>query len=144
MTRRGMLLVAVFLGSGGSVAAQADSDSVAAPPAVAALYTSDQARRGQKTYERNCVNCHNASAYSGAVFRRVWGGRSAFEIWEQIRTTMPQDAPGRLKPGDYADIVAYLLRLNRYPAGEEELPADADRLRQLMIAPSPPPRPRSP
>lgn len=58
-----------------------------------------------------------------------------FELWEQIRTTMPNDSPGRLKPGEYADIVAYLLRLNGLPDGPEELPADPDRLRALTITP---------
>ena len=50
---------------------------------------------------------------------------------------MPQDSPGRLKPGEYADIVAYLLKLNGYPAGEAELPPDAAKLQALRIPPTP-------
>ena len=120
-------------------AAQTGPDSAAAPMAPAALYSASQARRGQSTYQKNCINCHTAAAYSGAAFRRVWAGKSPFDLWEQIRTAMPQDSPGRLKPGEYADIVAYLLKLNGYPAGEAELPPDAEKLQALRIPPTPGP-----
>jgi mono/diheme cytochrome c family protein len=130
------MLASVFLLGASSLSAQAAPDSAGA---TVAIYTASQARRGQSIYQRNCITCHTASAYSGAAFRRVWAGKSPFDLWEQIRTSMPQDNPGRLKPGEYADIVAYLLRLNGYPAGETELPADAEKLQQLRIAPTPGP-----
>jgi hypothetical protein len=52
---------------------------------------------------------------------------------EQIRTSMPQDSPGSLSPREYADIVAYLLKLNKLPAGPNDLPSEAEKLKQLMI-----------
>lgn len=116
--------------------AQSAPDSTLAAPA--ATYTATQARRGQAAYQRNCIACHTAAAYTGVAFRRAWAGRSPFEIWELIRTTMPQDNPGRLTPGEYADIVAYMLRLNGYPAGSEELPAEAEKLQPLIIPATPP------
>lgn len=116
--------------------AQSGPDSTGGAPV--ATYTATQARRGQDTYQRNCIACHTAAAYTGVAFRRAWAGRSPFEIWELIRTTMPQDNPGRLKPGEYADIVAYMLRLNGYPAGTEELPAEAEKLQPLIIPATPP------
>ncbi len=118
--------------------AQGGPDSTTAPAAgPVAIYSEAQARRGQATYQRHCVSCHTAAAYSGAAFRRVWGGKSPYNLWEQIRTTMPQDNPGKLKPGEYADIVAYLLRLNGYPAGPDELPSEAEKLQPLRIVPRP-------
>lgn len=117
--------------------AQAQDSTAASEAPVAAGYTERQARRGQQVYQRNCLECHTAAAYTGVAFRRAWAGRSPFELWDLIRTTMPQDSPGRLKPEEYADIVAYMLRLNGYQAGEVELPADAERLRQMRIAPTP-------
>jgi hypothetical protein len=48
---------------------------------------------------------------------------------------MPNDSPGRLKSEEYADIVAYLLKLNGIPPGPDELPADAEVLRGLRIIP---------
>lgn len=119
-----------------ALAAQPVPDSTATAP-TAATYTSAQARRGQNLYQRNCVACHTAAAYTGVAFRRAWADRSPFEIWEVIRTSMPQDNPGRLKPNEYADIVAYMLRLNGYPAGTEELPAEAEALKRLHIPATP-------
>jgi mono/diheme cytochrome c family protein len=132
------LLLGLLVLSPGLALAQGGPDSVATAEArPVAIYSEAQARRGQSTYRRHCVACHTAAAYSGVAFRRVWGGKSPYDLWEQIRTTMPQDNPGQLKAGEYADIVAYLLRLNGYPAGAEELPAEAEKLQQLRIVPRP-------
>jgi hypothetical protein len=39
---------------------------------------------------------------------------------------MPLDNPGGLAPEEYAAVIAYVLKLNQYPAGSSELPiADA-------------------
>jgi mono/diheme cytochrome c family protein len=128
-----ILLASAYLVQAPGLASQ-DTAAVTAPPAdTAPIYSAEQARRGQATYGKHCVNCHSASAYTGAAFRRAWGGRPAWELWEQIRTTMPQDGPGKLSPRDYADIVAYLLRLNGLPAGPTDLPADADQLKARII-----------
>jgi mono/diheme cytochrome c family protein len=112
-----------------------DSARVAAagPADTVGIYSSQQARRGQSTYEKRCVNCHSATAYTGAAFRMAWGNRSAYELWEQIRTSMPQDSPGSLSPREYADIVAYLLKLNKLPAGPSDLPSEAEQLKPLTI-----------
>lgn len=135
----GLLLgVSALAWSAAPLRAQAPAATDSTAPAPAS-YTDRQARRGQQVYQRNCLECHTAAAYTGIAFRRAWAGRSPFELWDMIRTTMPQDNPGRLSAGEYADIVAYMLRLNGYPAGEEELPSDAGRLQALRIAPAPAP-----
>lgn len=115
----------------GQVTPPPDSASTAAD--TLPIYSSRQARRGQSIYDKRCVNCHSAAAYTGVAFRRAWGNRSVYELWEQIRTTMPQDSPGGLAARDYADIVAYLLKLNKLPAGDRELPSTAAELRPLVI-----------
>jgi hypothetical protein len=69
----------------------------------------------------------------GDAFVRAWDGRTAFDIFELIRTTMPIDNPGRLSREQYADVVAYLFKLNRLPAGERPLPSDDDGLKQVRI-----------
>jgi mono/diheme cytochrome c family protein len=147
LDRRLLVLGALgVLGLTQPLAAQTSPDSVvvlpdssAAPKEPVALFTSAQARRGQSLYQRNCIECHNAEAYTGAVFRRVWVGKSPYELWELIRTTMPEDGPGQLKLEEYSDIVAYMLRMNGYPAGDTELPAEAEKLQQLRIDPLPRP-----
>ena len=47
--------------------------------------------------------------------------------------TMPESSPGSLSPEQYADILAFLLRLNNYPEGEAELPADPAALADVPI-----------
>ena len=48
---------------------------------------------------------------------------------------MPEDAPGSLPPQQYVDIVAYILRMNGFEPGSTELPADAEVLKELSLAP---------
>ena len=103
------------------------------PPDTTPLYSAAQARRGQSLYDKHCVTCHSASTHTGAAFRMAWDKQSVYELWEQIRTTMPLDGPGKLSPREYADIVAYILKLNRLPAGPTDLPAEPDALRPLVI-----------
>jgi len=38
-----------------------------------------------------------------------------------LKTTMPRGAPRSLGDGEYVDIIAYVLRVNEFPAGSEEL-----------------------
>jgi hypothetical protein len=47
---------------------------------------------------------------------------------------MPGDAPGSLTPQVNADIVAYMLQVNRFPAGTEELKPDPAAMKGMAIA----------
>jgi glycine/D-amino acid oxidase-like deaminating enzyme len=98
------------------------------------VYSQSQARQGAETYKRFCSACHTPASHSGEVFQSTWGGRSAMELFDYLRTTMPDDRPGRLSPGQYADIVAYLLQLNGMPAGPQRLSTDPRRLEKIVIA----------
>jgi mono/diheme cytochrome c family protein len=99
----------------------------------AGAYTAAQARRGADAYEKHCTECHMPAAVSGAVFQRAWAGRTVYDYYELIRTTMPNDNPGKLSRGQYADIVAYLLQLSGMPPGEKPLPTDTASLRRIWI-----------
>lgn len=103
--------------------AQADSGS----------YTVEQAARGQDVFRRICAACHAPIQFTSSGFRDGWNGRTAFELFDQIRTTMPQDNPGRLRREQYADVVAYLFKLNGQPAGSSQLAADSESLRRVQI-----------
>ena len=50
---------------------------------------------------------------------------------------MPKDSPGSLSAADAADLVSFLLKKNRIPAGDIELPHDASRLNQTLITEKP-------
>jgi hypothetical protein len=47
---------------------------------------------------------------------------------------MPADQAGSLKPEQSADLVAYMFKLNEYPAGATELASDMAALQQIKIA----------
>jgi hypothetical protein len=117
--------------------AAAAQDSAATPAAAkstsAGVYTDAQARRGEGSYKTNCVSCHSAKEYTGSAFTVAWVSRSAFDLFEQIRTLMPEDNPGILPRQDYVDIVAYLFSMNSYPTGADELPNDDEALKRIRI-----------
>jgi mono/diheme cytochrome c family protein len=106
------------------------------------VYTEDQARRGQASYKKSCGSCHGAElAGSGAAtpplagpdFTANWAGQTVDDLFERIQTTMPADRPGKLGRAENADILAYILQFNKLPAGKNELPSDADALKQIQF-----------
>jgi mono/diheme cytochrome c family protein len=115
----------------GSAAAQEDGSRGGST--LDGAFTAGQARRGADTYRRHCTACHVPAAVSGAAFRRAWAGRTVFDYFELLRTTMPLDNPGRLNRGQYADLVAYLLQLSGMPAGDRPLPSNDDALKAIRI-----------
>ena len=121
------LFIALLLcGSAREGLAQADSAAVA------------QAERGQAAFRSVCANCHATSQFTGAAFAKKWVGRTALEMFEQLRTTMPQDNPGGLPREQYLAVVAYVLKLNGATGGDAALADDAEQLRKFVItAPNP-------
>jgi S-disulfanyl-L-cysteine oxidoreductase SoxD len=95
------------------------------------VYSEAQAGRGETTFRSSCGYCHTPAEFSGDHFRRMVSGDQIYWFYEYIRFNMPQDAPGALPAQSYADILAYILSLNEYPAGSEDLPADAAVLRGI-------------
>ena len=102
-------------------------------PTTSGVFTDVQARRGEESYKINCVSCHSAKAYTGDAFKIAWLSRAAYDIFDLIRTTMPEDNPGALPRQDYVDIVAYLFSLNGYPTGAQDLPSDDDGLKKVKV-----------
>jgi quinoprotein glucose dehydrogenase len=93
------------------------------------VYTAEQAERGRKLYIRDCAECHGpaltggeaGSALIGRDFVARWEKKSLSELFELMRKTMPDAAPGSLSSRQYLDLVAYLLKENEFPAGGDEL-----------------------
>jgi len=98
------------------------------------VYSQGQARRGADSYRKFCSACHETATHSGQAFQSTWSGRSAADLFDYLRTTMPNDNPGKLSHGQYTDIVAYLLQLNGMPAGQRSLSPDPKQLEQIRIA----------
>jgi S-disulfanyl-L-cysteine oxidoreductase SoxD len=88
------------------------------------VYSAAQATRGQALFEGSCTACHDAARFTGGDFMKNWSGKSMGELFKLVSTTMPEDNPGGLKPQQYADVLAYFLKLNEFPAGADELKAE--------------------
>lgn len=127
---------ATYGGAPETVGAQAAAPEVAVAPEASSdgsFYTSRQATRGDGLFRDNCVSCHSASEFAGASFQRRWRNRAVGDIYEFVLYSMPDDNPGGLPEQTYADIVAYMLSMNDFPAGDSELPTSMDALMEMMM-----------
>jgi cytochrome c len=98
----------------------------------ARVYTAAQATRGEDLYMSMCLTCHPPATYTGAVFK-TWQGRNLGELLAFLQEKMPKNDPGSLTDKEYADVIAYLLKLNKMPTGRTELTPDAKILRAIKI-----------
>jgi len=92
-----------------------------------------QARRGVALFQQHCHACHTTTQFQSAAFAEARAGRPVFELFDEIRTSMPQNAPGQLSAQEYLDIVVYLLELNGHATAEEELPVDEAVLQRVRF-----------
>jgi mono/diheme cytochrome c family protein len=105
------------------------------------VFTEAQAKRGEKVYAAKCVICHvetllgdgTATALTGPGFLANWDGVLLGEMVDRTRTTMPDDDPGTLSRQQVADVLAFVLKFNNFPAGETELPTQAEALNQIKF-----------
>lgn len=132
---RGFLLAGVALSlaaaiTAASLAAQSPSGRTGTGTVSVweGVYTTVQAARGRQAYEKSCANCHrsdlrgaNGRALVGARFWQDWGEDTLNSLYTAIRSTMPRGEAGSLADETYADIVAYILQANEYPAGSSDL-----------------------
>jgi mono/diheme cytochrome c family protein len=136
MRRGGRVLAGMAVAAMGAVGAAQTSRSV-----WDGVFTAEQAKRGGEISERECVTCHGstlsggeeAPALEGGTFLSNWTGLTVGVLFDRIRTSMPQDDPARLTRQQDADVLAYILSLNRFPAAKSELPAQSEVLKQIKI-----------
>src|SRR5688500_14578979 len=109
------------------------------------VFAEPQARRGQQVYLRACAACHLDSLQGDAVspplvgnaFMARFTGQTAHEVVQNLRGSMPQNAPDSLGDRAYVDLVAYLLQANGSPAGALELSLDVAELERITIVEQP-------
>ena len=110
------------------------------PSAWDGVYTDAQAARGGAHYDQNCARCHGAQllgtydtpSLRGRLVAR-WSGTTLDGLSGYINSAMPIHAPGALKPQANADMLAYILKANGYPAGARELPTAPDALKAIRF-----------
>jgi mono/diheme cytochrome c family protein len=104
-------------------------------------YTIDQAKRGEKLYAEKCASCHGpdmnggemAPGLTGGEFTANWNDLSLGDLFERMRISMPQNAPGSLSRPENADILAYILNKGNYPPGNTELPSQTEALNGIKF-----------
>ena len=105
------------------------------------VYTAEQADRGRPLYSKTCASCHGdmltggemAPPLAGGAFLSNWNGLTVGDLFERIRKTMPESKPNTLPRTTIADVMAYMLKVNEFPAGKEELSTKPEMLSQIKI-----------
>jgi mono/diheme cytochrome c family protein len=105
------------------------------------VFSEAQASRGQRAYGESCGSCHaedllgtsNAPPLVGEPFLGRFNRSTLDDVVQTIARTMPQEAPNSLATTAYVDIVSYLLKANGSPAGAAELPAERQKLQQVLV-----------
>ncbi|NJC08008.1 mono/diheme cytochrome c family protein [Polymorphobacter fuscus] len=136
MLMRNLAAVAAVALSAGALHAQATTKSV-----WEGIYAPEQADRGQAQYTQRCAACHGvtlggtgeAPALTGGEFVSHYDQLSVGDLFERVRTTMPQNDPGTLTRDQYADVVAFLLKSNGFPAGSTPLDRRTEVLATIGI-----------
>jgi S-disulfanyl-L-cysteine oxidoreductase SoxD len=93
------------------------------------VYTDEQAERGREIYTATCAQCHgpalagieSAPPLTGDLFNANWEGTMVADLAERIRISMPVDKPGTLSRPQLAAVVAYILKVDGFPAGAAAL-----------------------
>ncbi len=105
------------------------------------VYTEEQATRGKEIYRAGCVTCHGetlagagpATPLTGQLFSSNWNGVSLGDMIERVRLTMPLNAPGTYTRQQYADVLAFVLHANKFPAGKTELSKQTEVLNEIKF-----------
>ena len=95
------------------------------------VYTRDQAKVGEALYKDQCLLCHDKK-YFRPVLKR-WEGQPINVLFTVMSTSMPESNPGFLSEKEYVDILAYILSLSRYAAGDAELDYSDGALNELTV-----------
>jgi mono/diheme cytochrome c family protein len=104
-------------------------------------YTEEQAKRGEALYQKECKSCHGVALaggessppLTGGAFLSNWNGLTLGDLFERIRKTMPQNTPGKLNRQQNADVLAFVLSANKFPAGKAELSRQTEFLKEIRF-----------
>ena len=105
------------------------------------IYTEAQATRGEDVYQDQCTFCHLDDLMGDAfatplvddAFTLRWEGGNVGDLMTVIQVTMPADQPATLGNEAVADVIAFILKMNEYPTGDQELAADPEALKGIAI-----------
>jgi len=141
----------IFVGSAGAVltstvrvsakAQDAKPEATTGTSVLAGVYTEDQAKRGEAVAGKMCTSCHGPDLSGGEAgptlvgleFIGNWTNLTLADFFDRVQATMPADAPGTMTAQQTSDVTAYVLKLNKYPAGSGELATELASLKDVKI-----------
>ncbi len=140
-TRTACLAFLFAVGFAGPAVAQAPQAPPALKTAADGVYTEVQAQRGNDLYQNSCASCHGGALQgeeenpplSGKHFFSRFGGMPVSALYGFINTQMPLGQAGALGAQGNADVTAYILQVNKFLAGQAELPANLSTLRTIIV-----------
>lgn len=102
------------------------------------VYTDAQAKRGEALWGDKCAKCHgpdlsggDAPSLVGSEFSANWDDLSLGDLADRLRISMPQDNPQSLSREQTADLVALILKGNKLPSGQTDLPFQTENLKLI-------------
>jgi len=106
------------------------------------VFTSEQAERGKANFTTSCSRCHladlsggTAPSLKGPRFMNAWENENLYRLFTKIRDTMPPNFGTALTDDAKLDVMTYILQVNAFPPGTDELKIDADELEGIQIVP---------
>jgi mono/diheme cytochrome c family protein len=110
------------------------------------VYSEAQAYRGEKVADTTCIGCHgpkldggdSGPKLVGEDFLANWSSQPMGVMFDWIREAMPAEAPGTMSRDETAAVIAYILKLNKIPAGKQDLSTDPEMLGRISIVGAPP------
>lgn len=97
------------------------------------LYTEEQATAGAALFGKVCAECHEKKDIAGNDFRAKWNGRTLYDLFELVRTTMPDSDPGKYSRDEYAGAMAYILKQNGLPSGPAAIMPDSAAMSAVKL-----------
>lgn len=110
------------------------------------IYQDIQADSVATLYSTGCASCHGpqgqgsegGSPLLGTIFQSRWQEKSIGDLFEITKQTMPKNNPASYDDKTYAALVAFILRLNHFPAGENSLSSQKKDLDLILFGPPAP------
>lgn len=141
MRMRNPILALSFAIAGLTIAGAAVAQQEFSKTVWDGVYTNEQALRGEAAYAVKCGQCHGgqmngtgeAPALVGGEFISHYNELPLGDLFDRVRTTMPMDNPQSLDRDEYADILAFLLKANSFPAGDKALDRRSEVLAMISF-----------
>ena len=74
-----------------------------------------------------------APALVGAAFSADFDGQTVGDLFDRNKATPPPGNEGQMSGAQSADITAFILQVNKFPAGSNELAATGMVLKQIKF-----------